>query len=70
MTDDTTPAGIATTDPSPLTGYPPVAGCPECRRYVSRLGRLTPYAVVAAALGHHASAHTCDPLTLASQHFA
>jgi hypothetical protein len=72
MIDETTGRGAATgPSPSFLAGYPHVARCAQCRAYADdHLGLAEHTSLLVATLGHHASSHACDPLTVASQHFA
>jgi hypothetical protein len=54
-----------------FAGYPHVANCPNCRRYaVEWDGYGSGLDLVTATLAYHASCHTFDPVTTASQHFA
>lgn len=54
-----------------LAAYPHIAGCPSCRRYAAEWAALrSPVDIVIAALAHHESGHTFDPLTTVTQHFA
>jgi hypothetical protein len=53
-----------------LAGYPHVATCPNCRRYALEWnGFGSGLDLVTATLAYHASCHTFDLLTTASQHF-
>ena len=53
-----------------FAGYPHVATCPNCRRYALEWnGFGSGLDLVTATLAYHASCHTFDLLTTASQHF-
>jgi hypothetical protein len=63
-------AGASAWPDGAFEGYPHVATCPNCRRYALEWnGFGSGIDLVAAALAYHASCHTFDPLTTASQHF-